>query len=98
MERGSSHSCVTFDAEACVRHVSDSSQTQGAAARSSERDLFDVVARDAPGPQLGRFEPVDHERAARPEACKLAIGARRDRGRLRMRMEDGQLVALVLEK
>ena len=44
------------------------------------------------------LEAVDQERPARPQARQLAVGARRDRLGLGMRVEDGQLVALVLEE
>src|SRR5262245_2379516 len=65
---------------------------------SGQVELLDGVARDLPRAQLVAGDAVDQERAAAPEARQLLVGARRPRLRLRVRVEDGELVAVVLEE
>src|SRR5436190_1876628 len=78
--------------------VSWSQQARSGRTRLVQGQLLDRVARDAPRPQLVQLQPVDDERLAAPEPGQLAVGARRNGRRLRMRVEDGELEAVVLEE
>src|SRR5690606_15579378 len=66
--------------------------------RLRDGELLDVVPGDLPGAQLVVLQAVDEERAARPEARELAVRPRWDRLGLRMGVEDGELVAVVLQE
>src|SRR6478672_2261595 len=63
-----------------------------------ERQLDRLVARDAPGAKLLELQSVDQKGPARPKAGELTVGARGDWLRLRMRVEDGELVPLVFKE
>src|SRR5438477_600857 len=61
-------------------------------------DRRDLAVLDRPGGQVVFPERVDQVGPAFPEADVLYVGARRARGRGEMRVEDGELVAVVLEE
>src|SRR4029453_17146932 len=63
-----------------------------------KRDRFGAAVVEPPGRELARVRAEDQPRARRPEAGTLEIGARRSRRRARVRVEDCEFVALVLEE
>ena len=67
-------------------------------ARYDSGELFGGVEGDPPGAELLELQAVDQERLAGPEARELAVGAGRARLGLGVGVEDGELVALVLEE
>src|SRR3990170_7268364 len=60
--------------------------------------LLDPGVADPPGGELAGADGEDHVRPAAPLADVLDVGARRPRWRGEVRMEDAELVALVLEE
>src|SRR3954452_14677808 len=57
-----------------------------------------LAAVDSPGGELVRVQGQDQVGTAGPEADVLDVGARGPCGRGRVRVEDGQLIALVLQE
>ncbi len=70
----------------------------GASRCSAELERLDRPVRDAPARELARADGVDQVRPPGPEADVLDVRPRRPRRRRDVRVEDRQLVAVVLEE
>src|SRR5205807_8417212 len=62
------------------------------------RQLHRLAVVEPPGRELARIRAQDQPRPSSPQAGPFEIGTRGARGRGGVRVEDGELVALVLEK